>query len=261
MQKRENLYWTGYAAHCIDLMLEDVGKKKSVAKVLDCAKVITCFIYNSNWVVVFMKRFTGDRELLRPVITHFAINFITLESIIKHKTALQDMFHSLEWKHSKWSKKDDAKEAKKIIQSKDFWTKAVDVLTVQEPLLKVLRLVDGDEKPTMGFIYEAMDRAKLAIKQNCRYYEPICFSINYSSPLAQANKLAALDFPNKFAGLNVDRHLCKSALSHGHEGCDDPRAELPAHMLNEVHRELALEPFASVLYTAAAALVVLHLLL
>ncbi|KAL7197440.1 hypothetical protein ACSBR2_020057 [Camellia fascicularis] len=94
MQKRKNLYWTGCAAHCIDLMLEDIGKKKSVAKVLDCAKVITRFIYNSNWVVDFMKRFTGDRELLRPVITRFATNFITLESIVKHKTALQDMFHS-----------------------------------------------------------------------------------------------------------------------------------------------------------------------
>ncbi|KAL7254344.1 hypothetical protein ACSBR1_008695 [Camellia fascicularis] len=96
MQKMENLYWTGCATPCIDLMLEDIGKKKSMAKVLDCAKVIARFIYNSNWVVDFMKRFAGDRELLRPVITHFATNFITLESIVKHKIALQDMFHSQE---------------------------------------------------------------------------------------------------------------------------------------------------------------------
>jgi hypothetical protein len=34
-------------------------------------------------------------------------------------------------------------------------------------LVKVLRLVDG-EKPTMGYLYEAMDRAKEAIYQ---YYE------------------------------------------------------------------------------------------
>ena len=33
-----------------------------------------------------------------------------------------------------------------------------------EPLVKVLRMVDGD-KPTMGFIYEAMDHAKEAIKE------------------------------------------------------------------------------------------------
>jgi hypothetical protein len=34
---------------------------------------------------------------------------------------------------------------------------------VSEPLVKVLRLVDSD-KPTMGYLYEAMDRAKEAIR-------------------------------------------------------------------------------------------------
>jgi len=37
--------------------------------------------------------------------------------------------------------------------------------------VKVLRLVDGDDKPTMGYIYEAMDRAKLSIRDNCRYFQ------------------------------------------------------------------------------------------
>jgi hypothetical protein len=32
------------------------------------------------------------------------------------------------------------------------------------PLVKVLRMVDGD-KPAMGFVYEAMDKAKEAIKE------------------------------------------------------------------------------------------------
>ncbi|KAI8555769.1 hypothetical protein RHMOL_Rhmol05G0200200 [Rhododendron molle] len=30
--------------------------------------------------------------------------------------------------------------------------------------------MDEDRKPTMGFIYEAMDRAKMAIQNDCRYY-------------------------------------------------------------------------------------------
>uniref|UniRef100_A0A151UDM9 DUF659 domain-containing protein n=1 Tax=Cajanus cajan TaxID=3821 RepID=A0A151UDM9_CAJCA len=34
----------------------------------------------------------------------------------------------------------------------------------------LLRLVDGDEKPTMGFIYEAIDRAKQSIQKSSRYY-------------------------------------------------------------------------------------------
>jgi len=32
-----------------------------------------------------------------------------------------------------------------------------------------LKLVDGDHKPTMGLLYEAVDRAKQAIEKNCRY--------------------------------------------------------------------------------------------
>lgn len=54
--------------------------------------------------------------------------------------------------------------------SRDFWSKVNDILKVFEPIVKVLRLVDGDEKTTIGFIYEAIDRAKQAIQQNSRYH-------------------------------------------------------------------------------------------
>lgn len=43
-------------------------------------------------------------------------------------------------------------------------------MKVFEPIVKVSRLVDGDEKPTMDFIYEAIDRAKQEIQQNSRYH-------------------------------------------------------------------------------------------
>ena len=31
LMKKYNLYWTPCAAHCIDLMFEDIGKRDSVA--------------------------------------------------------------------------------------------------------------------------------------------------------------------------------------------------------------------------------------
>ena len=37
-------------------------------------------------------------------------------------------------------------------------------------LIKVLKLVDGDDKLTMGFVYKAVDRAKQYIQKNCRYH-------------------------------------------------------------------------------------------
>ncbi|KAK8498006.1 hypothetical protein V6N12_001364 [Hibiscus sabdariffa] len=171
MLKRTHLYWTSCAAHCLDLCLEDIGKKSSVARVLEEAKKVTCFIYNHIWTVDLMKKYTNGKQILRPALTRFATHFIQLEEITRQKQGLRDMFNSKEFKESKWGqqKSGHAYETKKIVLGKDFWKKATDIIKVYEPLVKVLRLVDSDEKPTMGFIYEAIDRAKRAIKENCRY--------------------------------------------------------------------------------------------
>ena len=50
----------------------------------------------------------------------------------------------------------------------DFWNRAERITDLLEPLVLVLKLVDADTKPTMGFVYDAMDRAKLAIEQRSR---------------------------------------------------------------------------------------------
>ncbi|KAL7244439.1 hypothetical protein ACSBR1_016650 [Camellia fascicularis] len=151
MRKRKHLYWTACSAHCIDLMLKDIANKKSVAKVIEDGKTITNFIYNSGWVLDLMRKFTGDRELIRPAITRFATNFIAIESIVRYKQQLRAMFNSDEWKNSRWGKAKAGQpyNVKKIILGKEFWQKATELCKVHEPLVRVLRLVDGDEKPTM----------------------------------------------------------------------------------------------------------------
>ena len=50
-------------------------------EILDDAKLITSFIYNSLKVVNLMKQFTRDRNLLRLNITRFATKFIAIESL------------------------------------------------------------------------------------------------------------------------------------------------------------------------------------
>ncbi|MFQ6662675.1 hypothetical protein Gotur_030453, partial [Gossypium turneri] len=95
--------------YCLDLCLEDIGKKPSIAKVLDEVK-------------------KGQQ------------------------------------------KSGPAYEAKKIVLRNFFWKKANDLIKDYKPLVKVLSLVDGDEKPTTNFIYEAVNRAKRAIQQDCRYF-------------------------------------------------------------------------------------------
>jgi hypothetical protein len=172
MEKRPHLYWSSCAAHCLDLCLEDIGKKKNIQKLLSEAKLVTTFIYNHTYIVSLMKKYTGGREIVRPGVTRFATQFLQLQSIVNQKQGLENMFHSEESRKTKYGKEKSGPghEAKKIVLSKDFWSKAKDILKVYEPLVQVLRLVDGDEKPTMGFLYEAIDRAKQAIQENSRYH-------------------------------------------------------------------------------------------
>ena len=81
MEKRKHLFWSPCAAHCIDLILEDIGSVKSVKETLDDAKMITSFIYNSLKVVNLMKLFTRDRDLLRSGITWFATDLFLLKAL------------------------------------------------------------------------------------------------------------------------------------------------------------------------------------
>ena len=53
-----------------------------------------------------------------------------------------------------------------MIHSDKFWANVAAIILVFGPLVKVLRMVDNDDKAEMGYLYEAMDRAKELIKKN-----------------------------------------------------------------------------------------------
>ncbi|KAH0640025.1 hypothetical protein KY285_036611 [Solanum tuberosum] len=84
---------------------------------------------------------------------------------------------STEWTSSKFAKETFGKDVAFLIISAHFWDDVVRALIVYGPLTKVLRLVDGEKKPPMGYIYEAMDRAKETIERGFRgikkHYEKV----------------------------------------------------------------------------------------
>ena len=73
------------------------------------------------------------------------------------------MFTSDEWLKSKAAKEPKGKQATDVVLMPSFWNDVVYALKAIGPLVSVLRLVDNEKKPTMGFIYEAMDRARRSI--------------------------------------------------------------------------------------------------
>ncbi|KAF8399145.1 hypothetical protein HHK36_015010 [Tetracentron sinense] len=123
------------------------------------------FIYNHRFILNLMRTHTSNTDHLRPAITRFATAFLTLQSIHKKKDALRKVFTCDEWNKSKCPRDVKGKKSMVTVLSTTFWNNIVYAMKITAPLVRVLRLVDGEKKPPMGYIYEAMDGAKETIKE------------------------------------------------------------------------------------------------
>jgi hypothetical protein len=164
MERFPSLFWSPCAAHCLDLMLEDIGNLKEFKKPIVRARRVTTFIYRHGRILSLMREKTGGADLVRAAATRFATAFLTLKSLYKHKDPLKALFLSEEWNGNKLAKTAAGKEACDIVLSVEFWNKVEDCLRASAPLLIVLRVVDGDEKPAMPEVAALMKHAKEKIK-------------------------------------------------------------------------------------------------
>jgi hypothetical protein len=82
MERIPTLFWTPCASHCLDLMLEDIGKIKEFHKYIDNTKKVCRFIYKYGRLLDQMRNKLGG-DLVRPAVTCFATSFFTLANIHK----------------------------------------------------------------------------------------------------------------------------------------------------------------------------------
>ena len=136
------------------------------------AKSFTIFIYARRKTLTLMKKFT-KKEIVCPKVTRFATSFLTLQSLHDKKQELRNMMTSNEWNNTKWLRSKKEKEAFDIVVPDYFWNSIELCLRVFTPLMKVFRLVDGEWKPLMGFVYgellKANDDIKNLLKNECDY--------------------------------------------------------------------------------------------
>ncbi|GLJ36259.1 hypothetical protein SUGI_0727940 [Cryptomeria japonica] len=92
----------------------------------------------------------ASKELLRPCETRFASYYITLKRVVEEKAALRSIICSNQWESSVLSKGPKGKNIEQIILNSNFWESAAKVLLVCEPIVDVLRMVDG--------LYQAISR-------------------------------------------------------------------------------------------------------
>ena len=83
----------------------------------------------------------------------FATTHLTFFRIHKQKINLKKMFFLEDWTTSKWVEEAMGKRATATILMPTFWTSIFYILKVFGPLVQVLRLVDGEKRPGMGYTF------------------------------------------------------------------------------------------------------------
>lgn len=160
MEKYDHIYWTPCVAHCIDLILEDIGKLPSFKKIIYQARKITTFIYGHSVLHCQFLKASNGKELVRCGVTRFATTFLTLQSIKQMKTALSTM----DW--IEWINVGAGEEVHRSIFSKDFWIGLDDCLKASQPLVVLLRMVDGDGNQCMAHIAHGFEKVDDTIEKH-----------------------------------------------------------------------------------------------
>lgn len=163
MDKYKTFFCSTCGVQCIDAILEEISRIDEVTEVLAKAKRITQFVYNNGKVLNLMRKKTGGTDILQLGITRFASIFLTLENIVSLKDHLHQMFIGAAWMQSSFSKQRAGLQVAEIVEDPFFWSLCDQALKVSKPLLSILHLMDCEERPYIGYVYDAMDKAKKSI--------------------------------------------------------------------------------------------------
>jgi len=120
--ERPKIFWTSCASHTINLMLEGMGKMKKFKTTIDQAKSLTIFIYAHHRTLALMRKFTKKREIVRPGVTRFASNFLTMQSLYEKKEQLRKMSQSDEWEKINHVKSAKGVQATTTLVRPNFWS-------------------------------------------------------------------------------------------------------------------------------------------
>ncbi|XP_019167567.1 PREDICTED: uncharacterized protein LOC109163268 [Ipomoea nil] len=165
MELYPTLYWTPCAAHCINLMFKDIFEIRHFSVAYKRALKLSVYIHSKTKLLNWLRKYTRKRDLVKFAKTRFATAFLTFKRLHEQKNNLRKLFNSEEFPTSSYFKEEAGKECSRIVQMPSFWNTILEALKIGGPLISTLRLVDGDVKPSMGYIYPAMEITKKAIEK------------------------------------------------------------------------------------------------
>lgn len=159
------LYWSPCAVHCIELVLEDFGRLEWINSTIEQAKCVTRYVYKHAAILNMMRRYTFGIDIVRPGISLFATNFMTLKQMADLKLNLQSMVTSQEWMGSPYSKTEEGLKLLDTLTNRSFWSLCFLITSLTSPLLRVLRIACRQKRAAMGYVFAGIYHAKEIIKR------------------------------------------------------------------------------------------------
>ncbi|KAK2426995.1 hypothetical protein QL285_025609 [Trifolium repens] len=86
-------------------------------------------------------------------------------SILKHQHDLQALVTHKTFVESRYYRDPKARDFIAAVLDSKFWNDVEIIVKIVAPLVCLLRIVDGDDRPSLGYVYDGMFRAKKAIKK------------------------------------------------------------------------------------------------
>ncbi|KAK2401955.1 hypothetical protein QL285_051513 [Trifolium repens] len=125
------------------------------------------------------------------------------------------MVTSKEWTTTHYSKDVKAKQFMEQVLDSQFWSTCADIVKITEPLVRVLRLVDNEDKPAMGYLYRAMYKAREDIEKRLK---EIRFSLEYENH--ETTTFGMLDVIEKYAYDSKDLRTKLTAEMRAFRSCE-----------------------------------------
>lgn len=93
--KVPSIFLNGCVAHCLDLMLEDLGKLGPIKQTISSARQVTLFLYALTRVLDLMRKFIG-KNLVSLGATWFTTAYLNRKSLLNNKKDITRLFRSNE---------------------------------------------------------------------------------------------------------------------------------------------------------------------
>ncbi|XP_030941576.1 uncharacterized protein LOC115966484 [Quercus lobata] len=119
-EKYKTINWSPCAAHCLNLVLQDMGDMPHVDSLKKRASKVTVFIYNHMTLIAWLRNRPGWTNIVRSGATRFATTFLSFGSIHVHKHDLQASVTSKFFVDNILARELKTKEAVSIILDNSF---------------------------------------------------------------------------------------------------------------------------------------------